>query len=314
MPSRRSKPSKSASTPTGIEGLAARLGLGPRTVIGLRAAGWTVLAGLLVAGGLMGIPTLKQRAEARNLALDDSIEVRFVGGPSWFDDDDLRAGLADTVRSAIGDDRATIRDAGLRRALAGLERTGWFERVTQIRWIDPTTVAVEAEWVVPVALVDGTLVGGERRAFLVDSEGRRLELDYPIGAAGLPELLRIKGASEVVPPAPGERWGDDVDAALALHRVIHDAPWYDLVRSIDTRRHATDREVELHTDRSTIVWGSPPGEWTLAENTDQDKILIVEQLATDGYLKADAIYDIRSFDIHQDDAVLAFRYRTPEDR
>ncbi|MCP4011472.1 MAG: hypothetical protein GY728_00035, partial [Phycisphaeraceae bacterium] len=97
MPSRRSKPSKSASTPTGIEGLAARLGLGPRTVIGLRAAGWTVLAGLLVAGGLMGIPTLKQRAEARNLALDDSIEVRFVGGPSWFDDDDLRAGLADTV-------------------------------------------------------------------------------------------------------------------------------------------------------------------------------------------------------------------------
>ncbi|MCP4796443.1 MAG: hypothetical protein GY885_09835, partial [Phycisphaeraceae bacterium] len=54
--------------------------------------------------------------------------------------------------------------------------------------------------------------------------------------------------------------------------------------------------------------------WTLAENTDQDKILIVEQLATDGYLKADAIYDIRSFDIHQDDAVLDFRYRTPEDR
>ena len=25
-------------------------------------------------------------------------------------------------------------------------------------------------------------------------------------------------------------------------------------------------------------------------------------------------YDIRSFDIHRDDAVLDFRYRTPEDR
>jgi hypothetical protein len=273
-----------------------------------------VLTGLLVAGGLLGIPTLKDRAEARNLLLDDPIEVRFVGGPAWFEDDDLRMELADTVRRAIGEDHATTRDAGLRRALEGLERTGWFEQVTQVRWIDPTTVAVDAEWVVPIALVDGTLADGERRAFLVDSAGRRLELDYPIGAAGLPELLRIKGVSEVVPPAPGERWGDDVDAALALHRVIHDAPWYDLVRSIDTRRHATDREVELHTDRSTIVWGSPPGQWTLAENTDRDKILIVEQLATDGYLKTDAIYDIRSFDIHRDDAILDFRYRNPENR
>jgi hypothetical protein len=162
-------------------------------VIGLRAAGWAVLAGLLVAGGLMGIPALKQRAEARNLQLDTPIEVRFVGGPTWFDDDELRVGLADTVRSAIGDDRATTRDAGLKRALVGLERTGWFERVTQVRWIDPATISVKAEWVVPVALVDGTLAGGERRAFLVDSEGRRLELDYPIGAAGLPELLRIMG-------------------------------------------------------------------------------------------------------------------------
>lgn len=312
MPKRSSKRSKSTGGSSGLQGIADRLG--PRTVIGLRATGWTVLAGLLVAGGLLGIPALKQRAEARNLVLEDPIEVRFVGGPAWFEDDDLRTGLADTVRIAIGEDRATTRDAGLRRAIEGLERTGWFEHVTQVRWIDPTTVAVDAEWVVPVALVDGTLPDGERRAFLVDSAGRRLELDYPIGAAGLPDLLRIKGASEVVPPAPGERWGDDVDAALALHRVIHDAPWYDLVRSIDTRRHATDREVELHTDRSTIVWGSPPGEWTLAENTDRDKILIVEQLASDGYLKADAIYDIRSFDIHRDDAVLDFRYRNPADR
>ncbi|MHC4793023.1 MAG: hypothetical protein ACYTDE_01845 [Planctomycetota bacterium] len=312
MPSRRSKRSKSTSGSTGLQAIADRLG--PRTVIGLRAAGWAVLTGLLVAGGLLGIPTLKDRAEARNLLLDDPIEVRFVGGPAWFEDDHLRMELADTVRRAIGEDHATTRDAGLRRALEGLERTGWFEQVTQVRWIDPTTVAVDAEWVVPIALVDGTLADGERRAFLVDSAGRRLELDYPIGAAGLPELLRIKGVSEVVPPAPGERWGDDVDAALALHRVIHDAPWYDLVRSIDTRRHATDREVELHTDRSTIVWGSPPGQWTLAENTDRDKILIVEQLATDGYLKTDAIYDIRSFDIHRDDAILDFRYRNPEDR
>ena len=312
MPSRRSKRSKSTSGSTGLQAIADRLG--PRTVIGLRAAGWAVLTGLLVAGGLLGIPTLKDRAEARNLLLDDPIEVRFVGGPAWFEDDDLRMELADTVRRAIGEDHATTRDAGLRRALEGLERTGWFEQVTQVRWIDPTTVAVDAEWVVPIALVDGTLADGERRAFLVDSAGRRLELDYPIGAAGLPELLRIKGVSEVVPPAPGERWGDDVDAALALHRVIHDAPWYDLVRSIDTRRHATDREVELHTDRSTIVWGSPPGQWTLAENTDRDKILIVEQLATNGYLKTDAIYDIRSFDIHRDDAILDFRYRNPEDR
>jgi hypothetical protein len=312
MPSRRSKRSKSTSGSTGLQAIADRLG--PRTVIGLRAAGWAVLTGLLVAGGLLGIPTLKDRAEARNLLLDDPIEVRFVGGPAWFEDDDLRMELADTVRRAIGEDHATTRDAGLRRALEGLERTGWFEQVTQVRWIDPTTVAVDAEWVVPIALVDGTLADGERRAFLVDSAGRRLELDYPIGAAGLPELLRIKGVSEVVPPAPGERWGDDVDAALALHRVIHDAPWYDLVRSIDTRRHATDREVELHTDRSTIVWGSPPGQWTLAENTDRDKILIVEQLATDGYLKTDAIYDIRSFDIHRDDAILDFRYRNPENR
>jgi len=312
MPSRRSKRSKSTSGSTGLQAIADRLG--PRTVIGLRAAGWAVLTGLLVAGGLLGIPTLKDRAEARNLLLDDPIEVRFVGGPAWFEDDDLRMELADTVRRAIGEDHATTRNAGLRRALEGLERTGWFEQVTQVRWIDPTTVAVDAEWVVPIALVDGTLADGERRAFLIDSAGRRLELDYPIGAAGLPELLRIKGVSEVVPPAPGERWGDDVDAALALHRVIHDAPWYDLVRSIDTRRHATDREVELHTDRSTIVWGSPPGQWTLAENTDRDKILIVEQLATDGYLKTDAIYDIRSFDIHRDDAILDFRYRNPENR
>ncbi len=314
MPARSSKRSKSADGSPHPGGLAARLGLGPRTVVGLRAAGWTALAALLVAGGMIGVPTLKRRAEARNLEFDGPIEVRFIGGPSWFEADDLRSGLAATVRNAIGEDRATTRDAGLKRALEGLERTGWFERVTQVRWVDPTTVAVEAEWVVPVALVDGTLAGGERRSFLVDSEGRRLELDYPIGAAGLPELLRIKGASQVVPPPPGERWGDDVDAALALHGVIRDAPWYGLVRSIDTRRHARDREVELHTDHSTIVWGSPPGEWTLAENTDRDKILIVEQLATDGYLKADAIYDIRSFDIHRDDAILDFRYRDPEAR
>ncbi len=301
MASRRSNGSKRSSSRSKIEGegllvgLIDRIGLGPRTVLGCRVAGWLLLITMIVAGGTIGIPNLRQRAMARDLQIDAPIIVEFAEAPEWvLGDDTLQAELADTVRSSIGEDRSPALRSGLERSRSALVQTGWFETVDQVQWIGPRTVKVDATWVIPAALVRGILPGGEPRAFLVDSRGRRLEVDYPIRSNGLSGFPVIKGASRSSPPPPGDRWGDDVDAALSLHAEIRDAEWYPLIESIDVRRYLEDRELDLRTRRSTINWGRPPGNATIAEVSTRDKMKMLDYLVEIDALDTSGLVDIRT--------------------
>ncbi|MDA0296211.1 MAG: hypothetical protein O3A31_09545 [Planctomycetota bacterium] len=301
MASRRSTRSRRTSSPpsSSDEGLLVRItdriGLGPRALLGCRVAGWFLFIAMIVAGGTLGIPSLRQRAMARDLQISSPIDVVFDAPPAWLlGDGTLHDELADTVRASIGEDRSPALRSGLERSKKALEQTGWFESVDQIQWIGPRTVRIDAIWVIPAALVRGILPGGEPRAFLVDSKGRRLENDYEILTNGLPELPVIKGASRSNPPSPGDRWGDDVDAALSLHAEIRNASWYGLIESIDVRRYLEDRELDLRTRRSTINWGRPPGNATIAEVSTRDKMKMLDYLVEIDALDTSGLVDIRT--------------------
>ena len=299
MAARRSTGSKRSSSRSSVsgEGLLARLTnrLGPRTLLGCRIAGWVLLLGFITAGGVLGIPSLRQRAMARDLAIEMPIDVTFAAAPDWMIGDDvLQDELANTVRSSIGEDRSPALRSGLERSKKALERTGWFESIDQIQWTGPRTVRIDATWGIPAALVRGVLPGGEQRSFLVDSRGRRLEIDYPVLTNGLSEFPVIKGASRSTPPAPGDRWGDDVDAALSLHAQIRNAEWYGLIESIDVRRYLEDRELDLRTQRSTINWGRPPGNATIAEVSTRDKMKMLDYLVEIDALDTSGLVDIRT--------------------
>jgi hypothetical protein len=301
MAARRSTGSRTTSSHPSTHGeglldrITDRIGLGPRTRLGCRIAGWLFLVAMIVAGGTMGIPTLRQRAMARDLMIESPIDVEFAAAPKWIvSDDTLQEELADTVRSSIGEDRSTALRSGLQRSKNALEQTGWFESVNQIQWIGPRTVRIDATWVIPAALVRGVLPNGEQRAFLVDSRGRRLETDYPISSNGLPEFPVIKGANRSTPPPPGDRWGDDVDAALSLHAEIRSAEWYGLIESIDVRRYLENRELDLRTRRSTINWGRPPGNATIAEVSTRDKMKMLDYLVEIDALDTSGLVDIRT--------------------
>jgi hypothetical protein len=250
---------------------------GPRTIVAFKAVAWIGGAVLLGWGIAAGIPELERRAEARDLERISTIAVEFAQSPDWFrTDPDLRPTLEGTVAAAIGIDRASVSDReGLIAAREALADSGWFEAVTQVRWIGPGRVQVEADWVVPAAVVHG-LLDGEPKDVPVDRRGRRLPYAFDPGMAmALPRIVspRVRQA-----PRIGEFWGEDVGAGISLHALMRSHPWYDQVRSVDLSNFGKADGLVLRTDDCSIVWGLPPDSNSLGEPPAADKLYYLDAL------------------------------------
>ncbi len=243
----------------------------------LKSLAWMGGVAVLGWGVATGVPELERRAVARDTEQVRTIAVEFLDEPGWFrSDPDLRPTLEGTVAAAIGIDRAsTANREGLAVALEALESSGWFEVVRQVRWSGPGKVVVEADWVDPAVVVHG-LIDGEPQDVLVDRRGRRLPYAFEPGMAlSLPRLI---GPARRQAPRIAESWGDDVEAGIALDRLMRNHPWYDQVRSIDLSGFGGADGLVLRTDDCSIVWGLPPEVNSLGEPPALDKIQYLDAL------------------------------------
>lgn len=225
----------------------------------MRAFGWTSLLTGAVLLAWLGLPALQARAIARTVAATppEGVRVVFVDPPSVLDDDELRK-LTTTVRRAMREHASPLLHEGLDATPEALMATGWFETIHQVAWKNDGSVHVDAEYVVPVAVVR-TARGDD----LVDSQARRLDLTYRAGYAPLPVIVH---ASQPAPDGFGETWlGGDVQAGLALLRRIQGEPWFKQVAAIDVERFQNEGLLAFRTHSCTILWGRSPDQATVQE-------------------------------------------------
>lgn len=250
---------------------------GPRTQLGLRIFGWSVLAAGVLVGVLVGLPHLEARRQARDLRTDAPLEVVFTSAPTWFSIDpalqeELHAAVAMNIPAEL---RSTGIATGLEAAHEALAHSGWFETVDQVRWAGDDRIRIDATWVVPTAVVHGE-IDDEPMDVVVDREGRRLAYAFDPGTArDLPRILRPARATA---PSVGEYWGPDVAAGIRLHALLRDRPWYEQVRSIDLAGFDGPRGLVIRTDECSIVWRTPPGEHSLEEPPAEDKLKYLDTL------------------------------------
>ncbi|MDA0802763.1 MAG: hypothetical protein O2819_03300 [Planctomycetota bacterium] len=210
---------------------------------------------LTVVGGFAawGLPRLQHQASssgAHSSPPGPGIQsLRLVNRPSWLDDELLRP-IARHLKENI--ERGGISHETLELSRILLERTGWFDRVTQLR-LDGGELSIMADYSTPCALVEH-----RGREWLVGSRGQRLPLDFPTGAG--PALPRIRGVTDDVPELAGELWGGTrVPAALATIAHLECRPWYTQIEAIEVG--SVDREgILLRTRGGTLLrWGSADG-------------------------------------------------------
>lgn len=219
----------------------------------------TIVLGLIILA-----PTLRARAHAQSAADAGAVRVVLVNRPGWLGTKDAE-GLQRMVAAETGTEPGN-RDA-LQRTLARLENCGWYSTVTQVRRSSSGEVQVVGEFAVPFALVaDGA---GEH---LIDQHGRLLPRTYAAGTA--PRFPRLTGAREPRPVRPGMRWtGADLDAGLALARIIDQQRWRDQIEAIDVSDYAHEGQLRLVTTSGcTILWGCAPGEESPAEVSAPQKL------------------------------------------
>lgn len=231
----------------------------PTTLRFMRAFGWTSLLTGVILLAFLGIPALQARAVARTIAATapEGVRVVFVDPLSVLDDTEL-AKLTTTVRRAMHEHASPLLRDGLDATPQALMATGWFESIHQVAWRNDGAIQVDAEYVVPVAVVR-TARGDD----LVDSHARRLDMNYRAGYAPLPLIIH---ASQPAPDGFGATWlGGDVQAGLALLGRIQGEPWFKQVASIDVGRFQNEGLLALRTLSCTIIWGRSPDNATVQE-------------------------------------------------
>ena len=234
--------------------------------------GWTALVVAIFLGTMLGIPELRSRAIARDIAMASTqgVQVEFMNRPIILSGEELQR-LKDTVIAAIGDTHSPLQQPRLLDAAEALMATGWFEDVTQVRWQNDNSIAVMGTYVVPVAAVRTS--SGD---VLIDSKGRRLPVTYEAGYAPLP---LIKHPSQAMPRGFGTPWpGGDVQAGLDLLQLINGRDFFADVISIDVGRYSRHEILALRTASCTIIWGRPPNETSVQEVPTQQKLDYLEYL------------------------------------
>jgi hypothetical protein len=233
------------------------------------SAGWVVaIAATAMALG-MGVPALREAALASEGSR--SVTVRFVQRPVWMSDAELEP-LAELVADQLRG--SALQRGNLAAAREALLHCGWFEEVRQVRRTGGEEVEVDAVWTTPFAVVRE---GGYDH--LIDLHGRLLPRCYRPGTTPR-QLIRIESAAQPRPAAYGTPWpGEDVQAALAVARLVDARPWRPQVSWIDLSEMPRDGCVRLRTPRGcAIKWGRAPGREGASEVPARQKLEYLDWL------------------------------------
>lgn len=229
---------------------------------------------LLAVGWHVGTQFLEQQAQGRferELAEAGGVPIVLENAPPWLSPL-LRKELAQRVAEHLRDDPLNADD--LNRAAIALSHSSWIERVRRLRRHADGSVSVWADYRQPVAVVEG------RDGYhLVDAGGVRLPGLYLTHQLSELDLPLITGVSRA-PRGEGERWpGDDLQAGLAMVRVLADAPYRGQIRAIDVHgRDARDRvTISLLTRSGEVRWGLAP---TVRQSTEPDTVTKKSRLLT----------------------------------
>jgi len=218
----------------------------------------------MVIGAGMGLARLESRVHAA---------PRF-GQPPVIELVDTPEGLRETIAGKLAPFEAISGFAPELCAKIGraLESDPWVRRVISVRRANDLRITVRCAYRLPAALVQIDMA-----FYLVDNEQVRLP-----GVYGYQESLPLIQGVDSNPPPPGGVWqGADLEAGIALARLIASEPFARQITGIGVhnyggRRANRDAHLVLATDRAgcLIKWGSAPGE-EVEENTIRRKIAIL---------------------------------------
>ncbi len=254
-----------------------------------------VVIGALALAWIFGQDALKRRvADAR--AQPITLQIRWPSvsgdrGRTWMPES-VRREIEQTLLSRISPD--VFDRASLEEARAALLRTGWFERVDAVRRLEGNSIEVVGEWRTPLAVVR---LG--QTDHVVGTGGALLPLAYRPGGAG-PGLKVIYGVSVPGPtltdgsPAWGAPWpGGEVQAAQALidtlRRAFSATRVWPQIAGVDASQFGKNGRLAILTDRGArVVWGAPPGVVAPGEQTTDQKIARLVNLANGASERIDA--------------------------
>lgn len=262
------------------------LGTGPLRRVLMICLWGLFLGGAVLALGL-GVPELLERRAQTLKGTTGGLLLE--NPPDWFNaTPQLAAELEHLALGAAGND-PTDR-TGLVRAHAALQESGWFRELKRLHRRSDGTIVVEGTLVHPFAVVRWG-----NWDHLVDEDGNLLDWPYPSGSAS-PSLTLITGA-ETPPPTNesgaldfGRCWASarELEAGLALARVIEQSDWRAEIRSIDVSAYLDTRCLWLDTGTGPrISWGIAPDDLSASETSTSDKLRMLDWIhATHGDLNA----------------------------
>lgn len=174
--------------------------------------------------------------------------------------------------------------AGLERARATLDATGWFARIRSIHRAPAGHVTIDAEWRVPAGLVQH-----KGREYLVARGGEILRLPprTPVAKGSMPLIMNpMKGPpTDGVGIVYGKAWNaGDVQAAIGLLGRLQGAPEFKRIIGVDLSDYMKTSHLTLVTDAgSTIVWGSAvddvgPGEATFEKRRGRLRDILAQRI------------------------------------
>ncbi len=258
---------------------AAALRWAPASVLALVAIGMVVVAPRIAAGVGSGLARQPVRVAF------DWPTLAPAGGPAgdatpatWMAPE-TRAWLESIVAAEIARDPDPLSVGPLARVGQALVRTGWLERVEEIRRTDDGAVRVRGAWRIPLAVVRS---GGVDH--LVAGGGELLPVTYVPGTSGFRVILNAPGGPPGSPsrPAYGAPWGDDgaVLAGLDVLKLLAARPWWGQVAGVDVGEYAKTHRLAVVTRWDTrISWGGGPRDHIPGEQSPEAKLARLDELA-----------------------------------
>ncbi len=243
-----------------------------RTLYIITAGSWAIVLTIAVVGWPMAERRLKATIGASH---DEKPEIVLQQIPVWMPANESKK-MFTAVQGAIETD--PFNKLCLHDAADLLSANPWVKKVEHVTRLPGGRIEVLADYRQPAAMVQVDQV-----LHLVDSEGVRLPMSYPLDASKKPNLPVITGI-KAPPPAVGQTWqGLDVRAGLKLAAVVTVQKWAKQVQAIDVsnqgyRLRRGDPQLVLVTRDGQIRWGCAPDEERFYEPKYVQKLKNIEKV------------------------------------
>jgi hypothetical protein len=144
--------------------------------------------------------------------------------------------------------------------------TGWVAELNAVSRTEPGVITVDVDWRVPAGVVRQN--GYE---YLVSTEGRRLDAQWPQDSVSLPVIAGAQRMTAATSVLPGERWPDRaVHAGVELLTLLHNElgvdpilgpGGFDQVWGVDVSEFDRHQRLLIITDAGNrIIWGRAPSD------------------------------------------------------